>query len=141
MSCLCCFKSRSKDHNFLHWPNFTFSHSQPSLNKQRRHSTFSLQERQKSKRTLKRKSTVQSEPTFSTFWKPRKSRPSPRSTESEAHVRESNDLSDQQSNLPPSPSPTIENVAMAGSGQRHVRWAGLGSMHSTRTITSSPRMI
>jgi hypothetical protein len=126
MPCL-CFGRRRKDDTPFHWSNFTFSHSQQSFRPRRIHSTFSLQEeRRKPRRVLKRKDTIQSEPTFSTFWKPRKSGQSLAPTESDAAAaHESRETSNQRCNLPDS-SP-ITDVIGTETKPRHVHWAGAGS--------------
>lgn len=128
MPCL-CFGRRREHNNPFHWPNFTFSHSQQSLHPRRIHSTFSIQEKRRSRRVLKRKSTMQSEPTFSTSWKPKKGRQSLGSTETGAVVsHEPNDMSSQNNAQPKLPSK---------SSQRHVHWAGNGSKMSKLATTNA----
>lgn len=58
MSCFCWRRSGSKDDHVFHWPNFTFAHSQHSINPRRVHSTFSLHHKPKPRRVLRRRHTL-----------------------------------------------------------------------------------
>src|ERR1700761_4807691 len=57
MPCLCLGKRRP-NHHLFHWPNFSFSRSQHSINPRRIHSTFSLHAKHRPRRILKRRHTA-----------------------------------------------------------------------------------
>lgn len=132
MPCL-CFGRRREHNSLFHWPNFTFSHSQQSIHPRRIHSTFSIQEKRKSRRVLKRKSTIQSEPTFRTSWTPKKGRQSLGSTETGAVVsHDPNETSGQDHARP-----NVSSTSKSRQRHVHVHWAGTGSKTSKLTISNA----
>ena len=124
MPCL-CFGRRSERDSLFHWPNFTFSHSQQSLHRRRIHSTFSIQEKHKHRRVLRRRDTVQSEPATSSLWKPKKSRRDVGSTDTgTARTLFPNDVRGQSNASPIRGSAECRDASKRN--ERHVHWAGSG---------------
>ena len=137
MSC-CCLLQRRRNKASLHWPNFSYSHSQQALNPQRIHSTFSLTHKHKPERSLRRRHTLHNGTVVSNFWKRKKSHQSLKSTKTApATIVNRYDMSNEQYAPPPGPPPSYNSQSGNGSNaqtpsQPHVSWQQSGTKASEK---------
>ena len=133
MSCFCLPSRRDK--TFFHWPNFTFSHSQHSINPKRIHSTFSLAHKHKSRRVLRRRHTLHNGTAVADLRKPKKSHKTLKTTKTSPAVIDLYNMSEQYTH-PPGPPPdyqahqAYQSNLLSHPGRPHVSWAQTGTRSS-----------
>jgi len=118
MGCSCFSKDRSyasRDRTIFHWPNFTFSHSQHTINPRRVHSTFSLTNRPRPGFIDKRRHSIHTDGPTARL--PKAYKPSLKSTRTGPTATIDPAMSDQH--IVPSGSPPNRLA-----NQHHVQFAG-----------------
>lgn len=134
MFCFCLPKSEQlpsrHHHYYFHWPNFSFSHSEHTVNPRRIHSTFNLQRNSKlrHKRTLRRRHTLDNGTLTKDIKKPKRHRKYSSGTQKTAPPAfQHSDMGGEEYAPPPGPPPGYHHQEKQPG---HVSWAQSGNRTS-----------